>query len=348
MCDCLNPTFAWRIGKMRCKDGVESDRITFSEREATEYFAARFGSEVARLMMPKFAFAVRCGKCLNCQAKKRKDWSTRLVHEASMHDRACMITLTYDENHVPLTDDIPFTTNAEKHFWRFGQMQYALGTPTLNVRDVQLFLKRLRRQLEYHGLGGHFRYFVCGEYGKKNHRPHYHIIIFGWDDPQKVYFFQRGSHVIYRSSIVEKCWTLGYSTMTDMAPALAKYCARYVTKKMVGNPPPDFIVPEFILQSRRGGGIGALWLQKWKYNLVHGLLTYKVGQRIIKVQTPDYYMHWLRKHDLDLWCFIRDNKIDWIERHNVVNVKPVEWSDLARKAEHYYLQLEHEKEKDET
>ena len=52
--------------------------------------------------------------------------------------------------------------------------------------DVQKFLKRLRRRLEYdcHGLlvgvskeARQFRYFICSEYGPKTFRPHYHGLL---------------------------------------------------------------------------------------------------------------------------------------------------------------------------
>jgi len=40
---------------------------------------------------------------------------------------------------------------------------------------VQLFLKRLRKAIEPRII----RYFLCGEYGEKYGRPHYHALIFG-------------------------------------------------------------------------------------------------------------------------------------------------------------------------
>lgn len=57
----------------------------------------------------------------------------------------------------------------------------------LSKREVQLFLKRLRRQIQYDtdnicsGLSSEerkFRYYICGEYGPTTFRPHYHGIFF--------------------------------------------------------------------------------------------------------------------------------------------------------------------------
>lgn len=45
--------------------------------------------------------------------------------------------------------------------------------PTLSKTDVQKFLKRLRKNY-----GKKVRYFICGEYGPKSFKPHYHILFF--------------------------------------------------------------------------------------------------------------------------------------------------------------------------
>ena len=76
------------------------------------------------------------------------------MHEASLHERNCFLTLTFDDLHLPASGSV-------------------------NVRDVQLFLKRFRKALTYRNMK--IRFFACGEYGDKNLRPHYHLIIFGYD-----------------------------------------------------------------------------------------------------------------------------------------------------------------------
>ena len=70
-----------------------------------------------------------------------------------MSSSAYFVTLTYDNNHVPISEH---------------------GFPTLCKRDFQLFMKRLR-----FNTGVKIKYYVAGEYGSTNHRPHYHAVIFG-------------------------------------------------------------------------------------------------------------------------------------------------------------------------
>lgn len=95
---------------------------------------------------------VPCGKCLSCRIKKRKEWSIRILHELEAHDDSIFITLTYTDNHLPANN-------------------------SLSKRDLQLFFKRLRRNLAEEKR--FIRYYACGEYGDITERPHYHAIIFG-------------------------------------------------------------------------------------------------------------------------------------------------------------------------
>lgn len=91
---------------------------------------------------------VPCGKCPVCLAGKRADWSFRLNEELKSTENAYFITLTYDDEKIPLDG-------------------------TLNKRDIQLFNKRLRKKT-----GDGMRFFLAGEYGSTTHRPHYHGIYF--------------------------------------------------------------------------------------------------------------------------------------------------------------------------
>jgi len=47
---------------------------------------------------------------------------------------------------------------------------------SLSKKDFQLYMRRLRFDA-----GKGLKYYVCGEYGTKSNRPHYHAIIFNCD-----------------------------------------------------------------------------------------------------------------------------------------------------------------------
>lgn len=109
---------------------------------------------------------VPCGKCNFCLQRRRQDWSFRLEDEYKRCERAYFITLTYEDENLPIAEN---------------------GIPTLNKSHLQLFFKRLRKDQETHEKKNGFdkwkiKYYACGEYGTQTHRPHYHIIIFNVRD----------------------------------------------------------------------------------------------------------------------------------------------------------------------
>lgn len=114
-----------------------------------------------------FTREVPCGKCYPCLVNKRKEWTFRAYQELKAAFSAVFITLTYDDDHLPLADTVP----------------------TLFKRDLQLFFKRLRKEndmyqniipFDLNNPQKRFKltYYAVGEYGPRTERPHYHILLF--------------------------------------------------------------------------------------------------------------------------------------------------------------------------
>ena len=95
---------------------------------------------------------VPCGYCAMCMGRRINDWYTRLYYEAMNTSFMAFCTLTYNDENLP---------EGER-------------SAVLNFRDTQLFFKRVRKKFK----GLNFKYFLCGEYGEKYNRPHYHFILF--------------------------------------------------------------------------------------------------------------------------------------------------------------------------
>lgn len=102
---------------------------------------------------------VPCGKCPECKQRRANAWIFRLLKEEKIHKTAMFLTLTYNNETVPITDK---------------------GFMTLKKSDVQKFLKRLR----FNSGSTTIKYYFCGEYGTDTWRPHYHAIIFDADKEQ--------------------------------------------------------------------------------------------------------------------------------------------------------------------
>lgn len=225
---------------------------------------------------------VPCGKCIECAIQKSNEWAYRVALENRLHLQSCMITLTYNEDN--------------------------LATPSLERRDVQLFLKRLREKIEPVKI----RYFGCGEYGSLKGRKHWHIIIFGYDFDDKYYFCtdNKGTR-LYRSPTLEKLWTFGFSSIGQVTFDTAKYCAIYMQKKNF----EDGRKNPFVFMSLRPG-IGADSVTTdW-------LLTDKIYVQGKYIKIPRYFLQVLeRKYNIDL---------DWLRRQRIErgkafdNLHPVE------------------------
>lgn len=104
---------------------------------------------------------------------------------------------------------------------------YAVNPVHLNISDHQNFLKRLRKKLAPLKI----RYFMCGEYGGKGNRPHYHYIIFGWCPDDLVFFkISPSGEPIYLSKTVSNIWQLGFITVGMVTARTCKYTAKYLQK----------------------------------------------------------------------------------------------------------------------
>ena len=190
---------------------------------------------------------IPCGQCVGCRLERSRQWAVRCVHEASLHEDNCFITLTYNNESLP-------------------------EDGSLNKKHFQDFMKRLRKKYKNKKI----RYYHCGEYGDKNFRPHYHAIIFGLEfDDQKLFTVNNGEK-LYTSEKLEKLWPFGFSTIGTVTFESAAYVARYVMKKVNGKNAKNhyervdsntgeiyILVPEYNTMSRRPG-IAAGWFDKYK------------------------------------------------------------------------------------
>lgn len=127
---------------------------------------------------------VPCGKCAFCLTNRRSQWMFRIHHEMKNQEhRGYFLTLTYDEKHVR----------------RVG------GRLSLRFRDVQLFLKRVRKDKYY------CKYVCVGEYGGVTKRPHYHMLL--WTDcPDHKFtvYWQQGNVHVGKITMESAMYTLKY------------------------------------------------------------------------------------------------------------------------------------------
>ena len=190
---------------MSCFHPITAYRLAGQKTKDGQRNAITFDPSKA---IPFSEFKVPCGQCIGCRLAKSREWAARCVVEAKSHKTNMFLTLTYDDAHFPEDGSLHY-----EHF--------------------QLFMKRMRKYFMSR-FGQTLRFFMCGEYGDKLGRPHFHAIIFGVTFVDKKLWSIRRGNNLYRSATLEKLWPFGFSSIGAVNFETAAYVARYVTKKITG------------------------------------------------------------------------------------------------------------------
>ena len=145
---------------------------------------------------PKKGFVrVPCGFCRLCRISRQSEWSARLRFEQIKSERLgygnAFVLLSYDDEHLP--------------------------PGGVFKRDCQLFLKRLRRNIDYYDVYHRpdFKYFLVSEYGDNTGRPHYHVLFFGID---------------FTSAVFRQSWSLGFVSPRPILSGGIRYVLKYLEK----------------------------------------------------------------------------------------------------------------------
>lgn len=154
---------------------------------------------------------VPCGCCPECLKKKQSAYVCRCIEEAKKLGRVWFITLTYSQENCPKV--------------KSGSTELL----SLRREDVKKWKREVRRTyLKKYGVPfPKFSFLICGEYGSRTHRPHYHGFLCGLD--------------LKHAQILEKYWqdTFGFTvfkpisllpTNNDDISCVARYVAKYCVK----------------------------------------------------------------------------------------------------------------------
>lgn len=174
------------------------------------------GSDYATHVVP-------CGKCPNCKKKRQNHWVFRLRQEQLDSFSSCFLTLTYNDENVPVTSN---------------------GYQTLVKEHFQNFMKRLRKNHQKKNKNVRIKYYAVGEYGGRTDRPHYHAIIFNL--PQSV---------IEDDTKISEIWGKGNIMATECNSQTIAYTTKYINKSIGTDDSiqDDDRIKEFSLMSKKLG-----------------------------------------------------------------------------------------------
>lgn len=235
---------------------------------------------------------VPCGRCQGCRLEHSRQWAIRCIHEAQLHEENSFLTLTYDPEHLP-------------------------ADGSLNHKHFQDFMKRFRASIA----PTRIRYFMCGEYGSKLLRPHYHCILFGFTfNDAKIHAVKEGIP-LFISETLSNLWQKGFCTIGDVTFESAAYVARYVMKKVNGDDAFEHymradhygemfhVKPEYVTMSRRPG-IASGWYERFKDDVFPSDGVVVNGR---EYHAPRYYSQKLEKEDPTLYRQIKSERLKSID-----------------------------------
>lgn len=185
---------------------------------------------------------VPCRKCFRCRDTYSSTWARRIENECKQHRYSLFVTLTYDNDHLPLfqplvmedgTSDVWYS-NRICDSGKFLPSSLCRSLPPQKMedtvcfaypckKDIQDWFKRLRSAIDYQLNKNkqndfRIRYFICSEFGPRTFRPHYHAILW-YDSPELQ------QHI---SRLIRETWQNGNTVISLVNNSASQYVAKYV------------------------------------------------------------------------------------------------------------------------
>lgn len=232
---------------------------------------------------------VPCGKCPHCLRRRLASWSHRLEMESLLWDKQLFVTLTYNNDNVPISNN---------------------SFLTLDKRDPTLFFKRLRK------MAGKIKYYLVGEYGTNNKRPHYHLILFGTSSLHEddVLYAWQGRGDVYFGKVES---------------GSIRYCVQYYDKgEWTPSHKRDDRVPEYSTMSE---GIGKNFLTERmvKHLLADPSKGYIYDKEGRKIPIPAYYKKRLFDY-VGTDSLVANNPSILVHRDEMLEAKKLHHKEIAK------------------
>lgn len=171
-----------------------------------------------------------CGHCRGCIKDYIQAWTDRCTFESQTQRLpSAFCTLTYNDDHLP-------------------------SDKSVHLADIQAFNKRFRYYLSKLRDGRKYRFYCSSEYGDEDFRPHYHLLMFGFDPESS-----RDMECLYRAWS-SKDNPIGFFSVDYLTPSRIRYSMKYVHKEFSPDRQDDLLkrglLPLFHNMSK---GIGLDW-----------------------------------------------------------------------------------------
>lgn len=215
----------------------------------------------------KYTQVVPCGKCIQCKTKDQNEYVQRCINAANEDGQVWFVTLTYNNESVPVNEEGELIEDT-------GEV---ISYLSLDREDIKKWKKRVKIRYERrYGKKLELKYIICGEYGPRTHRPHYHGMFFGLDKDA--------------ARMLEEDWNenCGFTCFkyiptfsvdgSNQVEKVAKYCSKYCVK--VNELEDESVINQLVQKPRKmtSQGLGVpsakKMLQLQRYQLCKDLFDY--------------------------------------------------------------------------
>lgn len=198
--------------------------------------------------------AIPCGKCRACIVNKQNDLCDRMLCAYQSHKCSAFVTFTYDDEHLVFSE--------------------RSSRPTLVREHAHRYIDKIR-----HMVDSRFEYYLCGEYGDRFSRPHYHAVFFGLD-------------YIYHKPFFERTWKNGTVKVMSVTSGCFRYVAKYISDAKSRDDYLDYgVEPPFSSMSR---GLGFEMYSK-HFDEIQANGFFMLGNK--RISLPRYYFNKLCRFD---------------------------------------------------
>jgi tryptophan-rich hypothetical protein len=189
---------------------------------------------------------VGCRKCSQCKHLWTMDWAGRCIAESKTANYSYFVLLTYGRD----------------EYGDSGHIRAAV----LTYSDVQLYLKKLREKI------GKLKYFVVGEYGGRNGRTHWHMVLFT-ENPIK-------NEISWGELHNDETWTQGWMSIQPFKWQDGPYACKYIHKDVKDN------IAASMYNMSKKPPIGHEWFQR----LAERYVEQGIAPQDMKYSFPDIRM----------------------------------------------------------
>ena len=241
----------------------------------------------------KYTQVVPCGKCIQCKTKDQGEYAQRCINAANEHGQVWFVTLTYNEDNVPVNfrlEDPSKLFDCDGEIIEDSSKSSVLVVDkdtgevcaktrylSLDREDIKKWKKRVKMTYERkYGKRLELNYIICGEYGPRTHRPHYHGMFFGLDkDAARMLEKDWNDHYGFTCFKYIPTFSVDGSNQVEK---VAKYCSKYCVK--VNELEDESVINQLVQKPRKmtSQGLGVpsakKMMQLQRYQLCKDLFDY--------------------------------------------------------------------------